>query len=311
MTSTFTSQNADACARAILDRVGNDVRIAVPIGIGKPVALLDALYRCAQADPSLKLSIFTGLTLTAPRAKSLLEARFVGPLLERELGSYRPPLYAAAQRANALPPNVIVHEFFLQAGVWTRNGTAQRNYVSLNYAHVAQHLQRAETNVLAQAVAPAPDSTDHVSLSANTDVALDMMDYVTERRAAGLPIAVACEVQPQLPYMRGDAELKLEDFDVCLRETQPPDLFSVPKQPVSLEEYAMALHAATLVKDGGTLQIGIGTFSDALTHALILRHHQNETFREMLARLGTPLHPQAELTQFKNGLYGCTELMHK
>jgi hypothetical protein len=34
----------------------------------------------------------------------------------------------------------------------------------------------------------------------------------------------------------------------------------------------MALNAATLVKDGGALQIGMGAFSDALAHALVLRH---------------------------------------
>lgn len=305
----FTSQSAAECAGAIVARVGRDVRIAVPIGIGKPVALLDALYLLAEADRRLTLTIFTGLTLTAPRPRSLLEARFVEPLLARTLGSYRPPLYASALRKGTLPANVTVHEFFLQAGAWTHNEAVQRSYVSLNYAHVAQHLQRMETNVLAQAVAPDAGNAERVSLSANTDVALDMMPYVAERRKAGLPMAVACEVQPQLPYMRGEAERTLNDFDICLKEQRPPDLFSVPKQPVSLQDYAMALHAATLIKDGGTLQIGIGTFSDALTHALILRHRDNSTFRAMLDRLGGVHHPHAELAPFTAGIYGCTELV--
>jgi acyl-CoA hydrolase len=304
----FTSQSAAECAGAIVARVGRDVRIAVPIGIGKPVALLDALYRMAEADRELRLSIFTGLTLQAPRPRSLLEARFVEPFLARTLGSYRPPLYASALRRGTLPPNVKVHEFFLQAGALTHNDAVQRDYISLNYTHVAQRLQRMETNVLAQAVAPGPD-TEHVSLSANTDIALDMMGYVTARRNAGRPMAVACEVQPQLPYMYGDAERPIADFDVCLHEQDPPDLFSVPKQPVSLQDYAMALHAATLIKDGGTLQIGIGTFSDALTHALILRHRDNATFRDMLERLGGARHPDADLAPFTEGLYGCTELV--
>ena len=63
----------------------------------------------------------------------------------------------------------------------------------------------------------------------------------------------------------------------------PYDLFAPPKEPVSLADYAMALHAATLIKDGGTLQIGIGSFSDALAHALILRHTHNADFRALLA----------------------------
>ena len=41
--SPIVSQYANACAQAVVARVGKDVRIAVPIGIGKPIALLDAL----------------------------------------------------------------------------------------------------------------------------------------------------------------------------------------------------------------------------------------------------------------------------
>ena len=78
---------------------------------------------------------------------------------------------------------------------------------------------------------------------------------------------------------------------------------------MSLSDYAMALHAATLIRDGGTLQIGIGSFADAFAHALILRHTRNAEFRALVARLGTPLHADAELTPFASGLYGCTEML--
>src|SRR5262249_34071656 len=86
-------------------------------------------------------------------------------------------------------------------------------------------------------------------------------------------------------------------------------LFAPPREPVTLTDYAMALHAATLVKDGGTLQIGIGSFADALTHALILRHTRNAEFRSLVGSLGTPRHPEAELGPFHQGLYGCSEML--
>lgn len=306
---TFVSSQAAQCAEKIIDRVGKDVRIAVPIGIGKPVILLDALYQLACADRSIHLSIFTGLTLTRPDPKSSLEARFVGPFLDRTLGTYRAPLYVADQKGKGLPRNISVHEFFLQAGVWTKNGAVQREYTSLNYSHVAAHLARAETNVFGQLVAPAPDGQGRISLGSNTDITVDMFPYIAHRRQSGLPVAVACEIHPQMPYMRGAAEVDLAEFDICLQPPESPDLFSAPKQPVSLHDYAMALHAATLVRDGGTLQIGIGTFGDALTHALVLRQHRNETFRDLLSRLGAPPHPDAQLEPFAEGLYGCTEMM--
>jgi hypothetical protein len=54
-------------------------------------------------------------------------------------------------------------------------------------------------------------------------------------------------------------------FDVVLEaRDQHYGLFAPAKETVSLSDYAMALHAASLVKDGGILQIGIGSFSDAL-----------------------------------------------
>jgi acyl-CoA hydrolase len=110
--------------------------------------------------------------------------------------------------------------------------------------------------------------------------------------------------------MPGAAEMDVGECDVVL-ETERPHyaLFAPPKEPVSLHDYAMALHAATLIKDGGTLQIGIGSFSDALTHALILRHTRNADFRALLGKLSARLPADAEVAPFTTGLYGCTEML--
>src|SRR5262245_19816489 len=76
------SHDADRCAEAIVDRVGRDVRLAIPLSIGKPILLVDALYRLAEADHRVQLTIFIGLTLTRPRLRSSLERRFAKPLLD-------------------------------------------------------------------------------------------------------------------------------------------------------------------------------------------------------------------------------------
>jgi acyl-CoA hydrolase len=313
MSRTFDT--ADQCAEAIIAAVGRDITLAVPIGIGKPNLLVNALYRRAAADRSIRLRIFTGLTLVRPRYKTDLERRFVEPLLDRLFPTWPELDYTAAQRKGTLPPNIEVHEFFLQAGVWLGNASVQQSYASLNYSHVAAHLQRIGTNVLAQLVAPpragvVTEGDARVSLGSNTDVTLDLTAYVEARRKAGLPIIVAGEINGNLPYMTGEAEIPRAEFDVILDPPQPHyDLFAPPKEPVSLADYAMALHAATLVKDGGTLQIGIGSFADALTHALILRHTRNREFGDLVKALGAPLHPDAELGTFEQGLYGCSEML--
>ncbi len=106
------------CAEAIVDRVGREIRLAVPIGIGKPVLLVNALCKLAEADRSIKLHIFTGLSLARPRYRTSLEERFAKPLLDRLFASYPDLVYTKALQAGTLPPNIEVTEFFLQAGAW-------------------------------------------------------------------------------------------------------------------------------------------------------------------------------------------------
>ena len=308
---TLCLNDAARSAEAIVDRVGRDIKLAVPIGIGKPVLLLNALYQLAETDRRIKLDIFSGLTLTRPRFRGTLEKRFSEPIMQRLFATYPELLYVAALRQDKLPPNIGINEFFLQAGAWLSNGRVQRDYTSLNYAHVAAHLERVGINVFAQLVAPSPTPGDtRLSLSSNTDITLDMLPYVAARRKAGQPVVVAGEINANLPFMTGEAATPRSAYDVLFQpDGAPYDLFASPKEPVSLTDYAMALHAATMVKDGGTLQIGIGSFSDALTHALVLRHTNNAAFRALIEKLAEPLNPDAELTPFTEGLYGCTEML--
>ncbi len=315
MPDPFLHQDPARCAEAIIDQVGRNIVLAIPVGIGKPNLLVNALYALAEADRSLNLRILTGLTLVRPQYKSDLERRFVLPLLDRLFGTWPDLSYAEAIRRGELAPNVAVHEFFLQAGQWMSNPTMQQNYASLNYSHVHAHVVREGVNVIAQLIAPprpgaVSEGESHYSLSSNTDVSLDLGEYIQGRREARVPICVAGEVNGNLPFMSGRAAVVRSQFDVLLEPLAPHfDLFAPPKEPVSTTDYAMALHAATLIKDGGTLQIGIGSFADALTHALILRHGRNALFRSLIDRLGRPLPADAELGPFERGLYGCSEML--
>jgi len=315
MPQTVLHHDPVRCAEAIIDQVGRDLVLAIPVGIGKPNLLVNALYALAEADRRLSLRILTGLTLVRPRYKTDLERRFVAPLLERQFGTWPDLAYAEAIRRGDISPNVTVHEFFLQAGEWTSNAIMQQNYASLNYSQVHAHVVRERVNVIAQLIAPpragAPlDGEPLYSLSSNTDVSLDLGDYIRARRDAGEAISVVGEVNSNLPYMSGDAAVPRGQFDALLEPSAPHfDLFAPPKEPVSTTDYAMALHAATLIKDGGTLQIGIGSFADALTQALILRHTQNARFRELIRCLGEPPAADVELQPFEQGLYGCSEML--
>ncbi|MDE2308780.1 MAG: acetyl-CoA hydrolase, partial [Xanthomonadaceae bacterium] len=303
------------CARQIADRLGPDLRIAAPLGLGKPHGLLNALYRLVADAPTRSLRLYTALSLTRPQPAPGLEARFLGPFLERHFGADQvDPQYALDQARNALPANVEVHEFYLQSGALLHSASAQRSYISQNYTHVARDLVPQDINLLVQLVArrEGPDGV-HYSLSCNPDLTLDFLRQV---QAAGKPrpLCVAV-VHPQLPYLSGTAEVAEDYFDIELRPDASPRLFALPRPPVDLVEYALGLHASALVRDGGCLQIGIGALSDALVKALLLRQQENIQWRRALVALDRrgATHALAAslggLAPLQAGLYGASEMV--
>lgn len=307
--------DADACAQLIVERLGADLRVAAPLGLGKPHGLLNALYALMAADTWRSMTLYTALSLTRPQPKGLWETRFLAPFVERHFGSdYVDPQYALDQMRGKLPPNVAVHEFYMQSGSLLLSPSAQRNYISQNYTHVARDLVVQDINLLVQLVArrETPDGVRY-SLSCNPDLTLDFLERVKATGKAR-PLCVAV-VHPGLPYIAGDAEVAQDFFDIELMPASSPPLFAVPRLPVDTIEYALGLHASALVKDGGCLQIGIGALSDALVQGLMLRHQNNVAWRKTLVSLdprGTTHTLAARiggLGSFKAGLYGCSEMI--
>ena len=88
-------------------------------------------------------------------------------------------------------------------------------------------------------------------------------------------------------------------------------LFAPPAEPITDTKYAIGLHAAGLVRDGGTLQIGIGQVGDALAQGLIVRHRDNAQFRPIMERLSPAAELSADLQtgSFEKGLYGVSEML--
>ena len=126
-------------AEAIAGRVGPDIRLALPLGLGKPVTLVNALTRLVARRPDLLLSIFTALTLERPAPSDPLGRRLLEPALDRLFGAYPQIDYATWLRGQRMPSNIEVREFFLLAGRWIGIEDAQANYVSANYTHARSH----------------------------------------------------------------------------------------------------------------------------------------------------------------------------
>jgi len=298
--------DAETLAETIGAVLGSNVTLALPLGLGKANTIANAIYARAAKDGTQKLNIFTALTLQRPSVSGL-EARLINPVLNRLFGGYPDLAYARALRNGTLPDNIQVSEFFLLAGRWLGSALAQRNYISANYTHAAAYVLDRKVNVVAQLVAKrVVNGEPRYSISCNTDLTLDLLEARKKGKANFLFVA---EVNSELPFMPGDADLPESAFDFIYENPKTDfPLFAPPKQPVPLTSYAIGLHAASLVKDGGTLQIGIGAEGDAAAHALILRQRENAAFRKMIAALSPAAPALAELDTFDTGLFAATEM---
>jgi acyl-CoA hydrolase len=300
----------------LLKRIPGTLRIGAPLGIGKPHRLLNALYARIEADPAHRMEIYTALSLDPPTAAPGLERRFLGPFASRHFGDDFPRLsYVDAMKRDALPTNIVVEEFYMQSGALLKSTQAQRSYTSLNYTQAAAGVAQRGANLILQKVAREPDGK-RLSLSCNNDTTHDTIDAI---RALGLPRPfLVAEVDPELPWIDGTAAVDEDFFDVVVTPPGPhPKLFALPRQPVNDVDYAIGLYASTLVRDGGTLQIGIGALADALSHALVLRHTDNDRYRELLHALDPELAHHAAviasggMDPFTVGLYGCSEMLNE
>jgi len=304
------------CVDAVLRRVGPRIVLAAPLGIGKPNPLINEFYRRALRDPGIDLTILTGLSLLKPAARSPLEARLVTPLIERVFGSYVEPEYARALLSDALPANIRVSEFFLSPGQFLRSDQAQRHYLCANYTHVARDCLARGVNVIAQLLAR---RTQHgrmlLSLGSNADITADLLPLIDTQRRAGRDIVLVGETHAQMPFMTGPAQVDPQRFDLLVDDRRYDyDLFCPPNPPLSTVHHAIGMYASSLVRDGGTLQVGIGELAESLIHGLLLRHQQNAAWRGALAALGkcgmaaALIDAEGGEQPFATGLYAATEM---
>ncbi|PSW21254.1 acetyl-CoA hydrolase [Photobacterium sanctipauli] len=311
--------SAEQLVDQVIKAVGKNIVLGAPLAIGKPISFVNAMYQRAKADPTINLRIETGITLEKPVGKSKIERNFLEPFVAREFDGVPDIDYILDLRAGKVPSNITISEFFFKAGSFM-NSPQQQNYTSTNYTHAVRDLLDKGVNVIAQLVAKRTvnDVTTY-SLCSNSDLALDLIPEMDKLKAQGMPLAVVGEVNTNMPFMRNHAEVANTEFDFILDGNSKPDhkdysLFAAPHGSISAEDHLIGLYACSLLKDGGTLQVGIGSLSSALTYSTLVRHQNNRMYNSMLSDLNIynkfPVCKSVgDSGKFDEGLYGCSELM--
>ncbi len=86
------------------------------------------------------------------------------------------------------------------------------------------------------------------------------------KAAADQADVVIVEMNKQMPFIGGDNLIHISDIDYVVEVDKP--LLVFPQAKIGETEFQIAKHCASLVKDGDTLQLGIGAIPDAVLHCL-------------------------------------------
>lgn len=303
----------EQCVEALLGKVGKKVVIAG--GFGRPTHIFNELYRRAAADPGIQLTIITGASFSRPRGSSDLEKRFLDPFVARIFGNLPDLDYVQPYVKGQLPSNIEVVEVFLQAGGFLNNRHAQQNFVYSNFTHWLRDMVEQGCNVFGQMTCKRMIDNELAFSMSGDAYALDILPRLHALRESGRKVAVIGQVNDELPFMYNDAIVPPDTYDLILEHPKyNHTLLGPPSPPVDTTDYIIGLNAASLLPDGGTLQIGIGALGDAITYGCILRQEHNAQFKNALSELGILENYGGIIEQvggtepFEEGLYGSTEM---
>ncbi len=299
-----------------INYIGKDITFSMPLALGKPILFINELYRRAKEDPTIKLRIVTALALEKPRGHSELEKRFLKPLSDRVFDGVLDFDYMLDLREHKLPTNVEVYEFFSKAGAYLHDSEAQQNHLNSNYTHVVRDAIEFGVNVFGQMVSYKDINGKRMySMGCNTDISLEALVELGKLRKNGTKIVIIAEANQKLPFMYGDAVVVPESYDMILQGPAVDyELFAPPKDAVAIPDHMIGINVSTLIRDGGTIQVGIGALGDAIVAGLIMRNEHNQVYKEFINKAGITKRYESLIAKwgdtgiFHKGLYGSSEM---
>ena len=165
-----------------------------------------------------------------------------------------PAPYVAPELAESFHANV----FFVARNMREAVATGRADYVPVFLSEVPMLFRRGllPLDVALVQVSP-PDKHGFCTLGVSIDAT---------RAAVQTARLVVAEINPRMPRTHGDGLLHVDDIDYGVEVTY--ELYEHAPEALSDVERAIGRHVASLVEDGATLQMGIGSIPDAVLAAL-------------------------------------------
>ncbi|PKL16845.1 MAG: hypothetical protein CVV49_14055 [Spirochaetae bacterium HGW-Spirochaetae-5] len=312
----IVSNDVKKCVDQVIKHVGKDIKLGMTLALGKPILISNEFYRRAKEDPEISLKIITALPLEKPRGHTDIEKRFLKPISDRVFEGVLDFDFMLDLRDGKLAKNVEIFEFFCKAGANLNNPHYQMRHFSSNYTHCCRDAMDYGANVFAQLISVREfNGKAAYSMGCNTDICIEAVQTLKDKRAAGMKVAIIAEANEKMPYMYGDAVVGADTYDIILRgEEFNYTLFGAPKDAVALPDHMIGINVSTLIKDGGTIQVGIGALGDAIVAGLVMRNNHNDVYHEILDKSGIKtryadlIKKWGDTKVFKQGLYGSSEM---
>jgi acyl-CoA hydrolase len=160
----------------------------------------------------------------------------------------------------ALHPSARQRAYFMSPSVRAALPGGRVDLMPLDYPGIVRDLEETVSIDVAVAQVSVPDESGRCTLGASYDFLPSVW------RKARVRIA---HVNPLLPRTRGSFAVALEDCD--FRFECPAAVPTLPREPTDAATLRHALRVAELVRDGDTLQFGVGRLQGAILEALVAR----------------------------------------
>lgn len=156
-----------------------------------------------------------------------------------------------------------VSSFFVGANLRPYVNHTNVQYIPIFLSEIPALLRRGNMPIHTALIQVSePDAHGYCSLGVSVDIAKAATD--TAQKIIAL-------VNPNMPRSHGDGQIHCSRFTAAVHCSDP--LYESRSAPIGKTEEAIGRNVASLIEDGSTLQMGIGSIPDAVLH--FLGNHQN------------------------------------